>query len=792
MAFVHDLRYAARAFRRSPGFSAAAIATLAIGIGATTAVFSVVNSVVLRPLPYRDSGQLAFVWTSDPAAHLFERPTGYRTIQDWREQARSVESFASFREEPVVWSDGTEPESIEAGFASANLFAQLGVAPVVGRTFTQQESDAGERLAVLGYELWQRRFGGAADAIGKTVHLDGKPARIVGVLPAGFRPPWSQATRLWMPESAATYFGEMRDSRTVKYGWSVIARLRPGVGVSEAQAEISGISARLAQANPNFYPSGVRVVGALDQVVRSVRLAMSVLLAAVLAVLLIACANLGNLVLARGAGRQREVAVRTALGASRGRLISQLFAESLALAGVAGCAGLALAFAGVRAILAFAPAGIPRLQEVSLDVRAVLFAVAASLVSAALFGLAPAARLASGGLAEGARTAGAGRSARRMRDALVIAECALAIMLLAGAGLLIRSMNAIVGIDPGFHASGVLTVVVQSLVVDKPDRFAQLTARIESLPGALAAGGISRYFQVNTMRSGVRIVGRPADPARDVDVNYDVLAGHFLQAVGAPLLRGRYFTAADGPDAPRVVLVNQAFVNTWLPGEDPIGKSFLRGQDPTPYTIVGVIGDMRRRNITSDPIPEVLWPHAQRPWGMALAVRSVGDPLALAPAVRETIRSFDPSAVIQTVTTLDRQLDDRIAERRFQTRLLGIFAGLALLLAVIGVFSLMHYAVSERTREIGVRVALGAQGRDIFDLVLGHAAKLVGIGLALGVGGALWVTRALSALLYGVTAHDPATYAAVGALLAVAALAAGAIPARRATRSDPLTALRHE
>jgi predicted permease len=781
MLLAQDLRLAFRSLRRNPGFSVAAIAMLALGIGVNTAIFSVVNSIVLRPLPYRDAGRLAFIWTNDPAAGLLERPSGFRTIQDWREQARTVEEFAWFREEPAIWNGESEPEALEAGFASANLFRQLGVKPVIGRDFTQEESDRGDRLVLIAYELWQRRLGGDSGAIGKTMQIDGKPATLIGVLPAGFRPPWNRDVRLWMPDSSSAFFHEMRDSRAVKYGWNTIARLRTGASPSAVQAELARLS-----------PAGVRVVPALEQVVRSVRLAMGVLLAAVLAVLLIACANLGNLVLARGAGRQREVAVRSALGAGRGHLIAQFFTESVVLAGLAGALGLTLASATLRLILAAAPPGLPRLDEVSLDWRAILFTAAASLVSAILFGLVPVMRLASGALASGARAAGPGRSARWTRDALVVAECAVAVVLLAGAGLLVRSMSAVLRIDPGFHSSGVLTVNAHSPILDNPARFEQLVARLEAIPGVSAAGGISRYFQVNSMRNPVRIVGRPADPVRDTEVNYDVMAGHFLQTVGAPLLRGRNFTAADGPAAPKVALVNQAFVNAFLPGEDPIGKSFQRGGDRTPYTIVGVVGDMRRQAITRDPIPEVLWPHSQRPWGMSLAVRTAGDPLALAHTVRDTIRSLDRAAVIRSITTLDRQLDGRLAERRFQTGLLAAFAALALLLAVIGIYSLMHYAVAGRTRELGVRLALGAQRRDIFDLVLGHAAKLVAFGLAIGIAGALWLTRALSTLLYGVSAHDPWTYAAVAGLLGATALLAAAIPARRATRSDPLLALRHD
>ncbi|HLK66820.1 MAG TPA: FtsX-like permease family protein [Bryobacteraceae bacterium] len=555
---------------------------------------------------------------------------------------------------------------------------------------------------------------------------------------------------------------------------------------------MSGIAARLALTYPEDRGMGARLIPLLDQVVGPVRLGLSLLLAAVGMVLLIACTNLGNLVLARGAGRIREIEVRAALGASRGRLLSQLFTESLVLAGAAGALGVLLASAAVRAIVALAPRDTPRLHEISLDASAVLFTLVLCLLSAVLFGLAPAFRLASSASALGARGSGI-RHARRTRDLLVIVECGVAIVLLAGAGLLLRSMSAILHLDPGFHGAGVLTMVFSSTVSDDPAQFQQLVARVESLPGVEAAGGISRYFQANAMHTPISIDGQPPlDPAGAPMINFDVIGGRYLQAIGVPLLRGRYFSAADSKDAPKVAMVNQAFADLYLPHIDPLGRVLHRDFDRTGYTIVGVVGNTRRQAITSEPIPEVLWPQTQRPWGMALAVRTQADPLALAPAIRKAIRDLDSGAAIQNVSTLDRQLDDRLAQRRFQTWLVGLFATLALALAAAGIYSVMYYAVAERTREIGVRIAIGATPGDVFRLVLGDAGKLVSIGVGIGVAGALWLTRTLAGLLYGVTAHDPATYAGVAILLGAVAAVAAAAPAAKAMRSDPLAALRQE
>jgi len=792
-----NFRFALRTLFRNPAFAATAITTLALGIAVNTTIFSVVNGVLLRPLPYRDSNRLVLLWTTFSRQGAFELSSGYRNAVDWREQAHSFEAMVFWREEPVTLQEEPDPEALEAAYVTSDFFTQLGVQPALGRTFTAEEAKRGDRIAVLSHTLWRRRFGASPGIIGRQIRLEGRTAVVAGVLPESIRP-MSRDTEIWMPDSCSFFFTEMKESRDPKFGWEVLARLRPGVALAQAQAEMDGIAARTGAAYPNLRYAGVRVVPLIDQVTSKVRLGIELLFAAVAGVLLIACANLGNLLLARAAGRTREVAVRIALGAGRRQLIGQLLAESAVLAGISGLLGFGLAALGLKALLAAAPGNIPRLEEVSLDLRTLLFTLVVSLLSAIFFGLAPALRLSGDPAGSGSRVAGGSRGTRRLRDVLVVVEFSFAMLLLACAGLLIRSLNSVLRIDPGFHSGGVLTVDLHSPSNSDPSkdplnplRFPRLVEQLEAIPGIQAAGGISRYFQANAQRGTVSVSGGPPiDTVRAV--NYDVVAGNYLQAVGAPLLRGRYFGPQDGPNATKVVLVNDAFVRAFLPGADPVGQVFHRGNDTTGYTIVGVIGNMRRQEITLEPIPEVFWPHTQRPWGMNLVVRTSGDPLAFAGPVRKIVHDFDRSLVIQGMAPLERRLDDRIAPRRFQTWLLGLFAALAVVLAGVGIYGLMHYAVAERTQESGLRMALGARPADVFGMVLRHAAKLALAGMAAGTVVSLWATRMLVTMLYGVWPHDPATYASVVILLAGIAILAAAVPARRAMRYDPMAALRHD
>ncbi len=796
MSLFQDLRFGWRALRRNPAFAITAVATLALGIAVNTTIFGVVSGVLLRPLPYRNAGRLALLWTTHPQQNLFEQPTGLLNVQDWR-AARSFEAMAWFRDEPVVLREDPEPEPMQAAFVSPNFFEIVGTRPALGGFFTAQETERGDCLAVLSYGLWQRRFGGSRKVLGRVLQIETRRATIVGVLAADFRP-LAQATQVWMPHTSASFFADTRTLRVPKFGWNVIARLRHGVTVAQAQAEMNGIAGRLAAAWPRTNRnSGIRVISLLDQVTQNIGQALTLLQAAVGLVLVIACMNLGNLMMARAAGREREMAVRASLGASRRQLVGQLLTESALLSAIAAGMGFGAAAMGLKTLLAWAPPSVPRLNEISLDWRVLAFAVACSLGAAVLFGLAPALRLSGTAMVPAQRSAGGTRATRRFRNTLVTAEYAVAIVLLTGTGLLVRSLAAVLRVDPGFKSSGVLTVELHSPAGNDPAdpaRFQELVQALEAIPGVEAAGGISRYFQANVQLGEVSIVGQPrVDASRQTAVNYDVIAGDYLKAIGVPLLHGRYFGAQDdGPAALPVAMVNAAFVHAFLPEGDPVGQVFRRGGDSTPYTIVGVFGDMRRLEITREPIPEVLWPHAQRPWGMSLAVRTFGDAAAIAGAVKSTIRRVNRGAVITSVSTLDRKMDERIAQRRFQTWLLGLFAGLAVLLAAMGIYGLLHYSVAERRQEIGVRIALGAGPLDVFGLVLREAARLAAVGMVIGLAAALWLTRLVASMLYGVSAHDPTTYAGALLLLGVAALAASVVPARRAVACDPLPALRGE
>jgi putative ABC transport system permease protein len=795
MSVRQNLRFALRTLRRNPSFAVTAVGTLALGISVNTTIFSVVNAVLLQPLPYRDADRLVLLWTTNPQRNAFERSTGYLNVQDWR-NAQSFEAMACLRNEPVVLRDGPEPEPVDAAFVSPEFFSLLGIQPVLGRAFTDREAEQSEPLVVLGYGIWQRRFGGSPGVIGRTLRIEGRQATVIGVMPENFRP-LTQTTQLWMPHTSASFFNAIRTARDSKFGWEVLAKLGPGVRLEQAQAEMNGIGARLASAWPETNRgTGVRVVSLLDQVTSQVSLALKLLLAAVTLVLMIGCTNVGNLLLARATGRAREVAVRASLGATRGQLIWQFLTESAVLSLIAACLGFGLAAFGLRALLAFAPHSLPRLNEVTLNFRALVFTMMISLLSALLFGLTPALRLAKGAIAPGQRAIGGTRSTRRLRDLLVVTEYALAIVLLAGAGLLVRSLAAVLQVDPGFHAAGVLTVEMHSPAGNDPldpPRFQELVASLEALPGVEAAGGVSRYFQAEAMRDQIVITGMAApDSSREALVNYDVIAGQYLQALGIPLLRGRYFSPQDGPNAAKVAIVNNAFARAFVPDENPVGKVFHRGSDTTVYTIVGVIGDTRRQDLTREAIPEVFWPHSQRPWGMNLAIRATGDLGPLVNSVRNAIHRVDHTAVIKGVTTLDQRMDDRVAQRRFQTWLLSGFAALALFLALIGIYGVMHYCVSERTQELGIRIALGARPQDVFRLVLKHAGKLAVAGMTVGLLCALWTTQLLASLLYGVSAHDPVTYAGTFAVVAAVALAASLSPARRATKCDPLLALRQD
>ena len=827
-----DVRYGTRMLVKHPGFTFIAVLTLALGIGANTAIFSVVNAVILRPLPYQDPARLAMLWTDDPKHDVHEAGTSYPNFLDWRTQSQCFAEMAMFRNESLILTGAGEAERMAGGLASANLFPLLGVKPLLGRTFSPDEEERGEPLVVLSYGFWQRRFGGSPDAIGQTLELiNGKGGRkayrIIGVMPAAFYFS-SQDIPFWIP--ATLYWRWQRES-TDRYmsTWRVVGRLKPQAAFRQAQTEMSAIGQRLAQSypttDPYFAGFAVNVVPLLDQFVgKNLQLALWVLLGAVAFVLLIACVNVANLLLARGAARQREFAIRASLGAGRVRLLRQLLTESVMLALGAGLLGLGLAAAGIRTLTVAAPPGIPRLDEVSLDPRVLLFTMGLALLSGLLFGLMPAWKMSRSNpneaLKEGSSNSSGGLRLYQTRGLLVVAECALAVVLLAGAGLLIRSFLLLQSVNPGFKPEGVLLLrlspPLSMLRGSNAEAFGQqLRERIAALPGVQAAETIGDFLLRRNPDESITIPGRP--PISEGESNQlasENVSPGFFQAMGVPLVRGRFLTRADAlakikmvfdsavqrlspsEQASRAqaeaVIINETFARHFFPGADPVGQRFAEGPPNRLYwyEIVGVVGDMRRQGLEKQSIAEFFGPHIG---GTAdLVVRTSSDPLALAATVREAIRSVDKGTTILSVMTAENRLGELSAQRRLNTWLLAMFAALALVLAMIGIYGIMHYAVTQRTHEIGVRLALGARTSDVLRLIIGQGMKLTLIGVAIGLLAALSLTRVLSHLLFGVSAQDPVTFAGVAMVLAGVALLACYLPARRAAKVDPMVALRYE
>jgi predicted permease len=791
-----DLRYASRTLRCSPSFTAIAIMTLALGIGANTAMFSVVNAVRLRPLSYQDPDRLAMLWTNDLKRDIREEGTSYPTFLDWRRQSRAFADMAiCSRGNPVTLTGGNEPERVMGEAVSANLFPLLGVTPILGRTFSDDEEQQRERVVVLTYALWQRRLGGSRDAIGKMLEVDGQTFQVIGVMPAGFYFP-TKDVQLWQPATfvSMTLLPAVREriwtSRFSDW-WRVVGRLRPTATFDDAQVEMTAIGQRLALAypttDPGFAGFGINVVPLLLQTAgRDLQRALWILLGAVGFVLLIACTNVANLLLARGAARQREFALRAALGAGHVRLVRQLAAESGLLVVGAAVVGLALALVGVRTLLAAAPPGIPRLDEMQLDARVLIFTGSVSILGGLLFAIVPACKTSrsdpADALKQGGRTGSEGLRLSRARRTFVVVECALAVALLAGAGLLLKSFMRVETVNPGFEGKRVLLVRVISARLSR-----EMIDRIATLPGVQAVGAIGS-FEPRNPDIAITAEGQPS--LRAPLASERVTAG-FFQAMSVPLRKGRHFT--EGDRRANVAIINETMAETFWPQEDPIGRRFKRGasESTSPWmTVVGVVGDMRRRGLERDVVSEFYEPETEP--SMDLAIRTTIDPLGHVASLRHVIRSFDEHAVVGRVTTVENQLEELSAARRFQTWLIAVFAGLGLLLSAIGIYGVMHYAVAQRTHEMGIRIALGAGGAQVLWLVIGEGLRLALIGVAAGLLGALQLTGVMARLLFEVSSTDPAIFAIVPVVLAMVAVLACYLPARRASKVDPIVALRYE
>jgi putative ABC transport system permease protein len=807
----HDLRQAARTLRRSPAFTLAAVLTLGLGVGANTAIFSVVESVLLRPLPYQDPSRLVQVWNTYPPA-ISQGPNSAGDFRDFRDISRTFSGMAAYIDTArgLNFTGTSEPERLEMRYATSGLLPLLGVNPIAGRGFSSAEDAPGMPLtALISYALWQRRFASNPGVVGRTLTLDGRGYTLIGVLPKELR--LAQTTDVWLP--MGQYDAGPDPYRYHEF--DIIGRLKPGINIAQAQAELAALNAQEQRAFPDTHKNfGVSVTPLEDASARKMRKSLVILLGAVGLVLLVACANFVNLLMARSAARRKELAARIALGATRRLLASHLLAESILLALLGGAAGIVLAHAGLDLIRTLAPPDLSAVKGAGMDGWVLAFTLAISLLTGIGCGLIPALQVSGLDvrtmLQEGPRAAGAPfpQAARRV---VVISQIAVAVILLTGAGLLIRSFRHLLDVDPGFRPHHIL-----ALEVDRPqpssaeqnkltngERIAYLRRqsidydtllqRVRLLPGVEAAGGISVLPLGAAMRSASRFVVEgqplPADGARPVAETRSVSPGYFA-AMGIPLLRGRLLDAHDY--ASRNVVVNQAFAGRFWPGGDAIGKRFnFCSLEPEPCwtTVVGVVGNVHQYGLEAAPTFDS---YGAAGWQRYTAVRTTSDPRALTQAVVAEIHKFDPSLPVTHVIPLDQFISDSMAPRRLSTWLLGLFAGLALALAALGVYAVMGYAVRLRTNEIGVRMALGAERRDIWWLIVGSGARMVLAGIALGITGALALTRLLATLLFGVTATDPITFAGVALLLALVALAACYMPARQAMRIDPIAALRQD
>jgi predicted permease len=819
---VQDLKYALRTFVERPGFALAAVLSLALGIGANAAIFSVASALILTPLPYADADRLVIVWNRSP---------GLGIAEDWFSTAQYFDiksSHAGFEQVAIAIGDTYNltgdgvPERIGVIHVSSNLLPMLGARPALGRLFTSEEDrPGGPQRAILGHGAWMRRYGGDRSIIGRTLVLNGDATEIVGVLPPSFTLRKEAIPTLYGAADAEIVLplplGSDAAAIRTHEDYNIVGKLKPGVTLAEAQAEMDVLTARLRRDFPQSYPANGRltfgIVPLAEQVVGGVRLALTVLLAAVGLVLLIACANVANLMLARAIARQREIAVRAALGATRGRLVRQLLTESLLLAAAGGALGVLLAVWGVRWIHILGPSSVPRLHEVEIDLGVLLFALALSVASGLFFGLVPALRLTRLDLPGNLKDAGRGASASRAfwghgrgtRRLLVVSEIALSVMLLIGAGLLIRSFNALQRVAPGFNPENVLTfeLSMNGPKYEAPgrvvDTYREIWRRLGALPGVEAAGGVSALPLSQMFAWGPITVEGWTPPSGEQFINVDMRSagGRYFAAMQIPLLEGRLFTEHDSLGAPRVVIVDDRMARELWPNESPIGKRLHRGgvtDTSAPWmTVVGVVGRIKQYTLDGDSRIALYFPHTQFPWrAMNAVVRASNDPAALAATIAGELRAIDPDLPTYRVMTMTARVDESLARRRFSMLLLTLFAGLALGLAAIGIYGVMAYIVSQGTRELGIRLALGATPRAIAGLIVGHGMGVALAGVGIGVGAALLLSRYLESLLFGVAARDPLTFAAIPLLLASVALVACYAPARRAARIDPIVSLRSE
>jgi putative ABC transport system permease protein len=814
---MHDIRTAVRALALRPGFTLIALGTLALGIGANAAIFSVVDAALLRPLPFAHADRLVLPWefSADMQRRLgFDRlPASPADTVDYTERNRTFDELATIRADRIILTGTGEPERVGGVRVSRNFLSTLGVQPVHGRDFSESDVQAGPgRTVLIGYGLWQRRFGGAADVLGRSIVVNGVPATVVGVMPAWFRFPaggelptgfgYAPLPEVWGLDVLAP---DQRKNRGGK-SFAMIGRMKPGVTVEVAEADLNAIAADIAAKFPSSNAGWtVRIVPLREQLVGGVRTALVALLGAVGIVLLIACVNVANLLLVRAQSRQREVAVRYAIGASRWQILTQLVVESLLLSVAAGAIGVLVGYWALRGLLTIMPAGSPAVADAVLDWRVLLFTAVLSILTGVVFGAVPAFQSArvdlAEGLREGARGSIGSRRAHRTRNVLVIFEVALAAMLLILASLLIQTFVRLLNVDTGFQARGVLTMDVSLprtvYTEQKPaDFFERLVARLSAVPGVdtVAATSSVPLAGIENLRQ-VTIEGRPRpDPGKEVVADYRAVTADYFKAMGIPQVAGEPLPLRPGPGSPRVLLINSMMAETVFAGENPIGRTLkltAYDQESPWFTVVGVVGDTRHTALDSAVRPQVYVHHNMDPsLQMVVVLRTRDDPSGYASVARAAVHELDPNQPAGRIRTMSNVVSDAVSRQRFTMVLAALFAALALVLSLVGLFGVVSYSVAERTHELGLRFALGASPRALLALVLSDGMRLVGVGVVLGLAGAFVLARFLETQLFGVTAHDPVTFVSVPLLLIGAAIAGCLIPARRATRIDPMTALR--
>jgi putative ABC transport system permease protein len=812
-SLIQDIRYGVRMLTKNAGFTAVAVLTLALGIGANTAIFSVVNAELLRPLPFHDSGRLVHIGVTNSRTGWKDGAVDYPDFEDWRSQNQVFEKLAAYYDSNFTLTGVVSPAHLQGQIVSADTFALLGATPKLGRTFLPVEDEANHNVVILEHQFWKQQFGGDPGIVGQTITLNSRAYTVVGVMPSDFKFPLQRKpVSLWTSFSALQVSDDTSPPLTKQRGahfFRVIARLKPGVSIAQAQAAMDVVTSGLAKQYPDTDRyTGVQLAFEREKISGAVRPALLLLMAAVGLVLLIACVNVANLLLARATTRGREIAIRAALGAGRKRVVRQLLTESLLLAVLAGIFGVLIDAWGSALLVQLSPQDLPRAAEIHTDGWVLAFTAAISVLTGLVFGLAPAIQLSRSNLVDALKegslsmTSGSGR--QHLRSSLVVLEMALAMVLLVSSVLLIRSLVGLQNVNPGFDAHSVLAADLdlpdQRYSNAKQGQFArEMMAKTATLPGVQSVAGVFPLpMNGSEMRTSVKIEGHPVAESDEAIASLFSITPGYFRTMKIALLQGRDFTSQDDLDATPVVIVNESLARQFFPGENPIGKRIRPGisVDTKPSRmreIVGVVADVKFKDLTSEWTPTSYVPQAQIPIGsLTIVARTSADPTSLARPIAETVRSIDPDLPAYNIKTVEDYLDGTIAIPRFNTLLLGIFAGLALVLTAIGLYGVISYSVAQRTHEIGIRMALGAEPSEMMRLVIGQGVRLALVGVGLGLIAALAFTHFLSSLLFGVTATDPISFLTVVATLLIVVLLACYIPARRAMRVDPMVALRYE